>query len=151
MAETNPNGSNQYKLDPRQKMCWDLYIDPKSDTFGNAYQSAIKVGYEESYARTITDTEWFCEKVRRLQMLNKAERNLNNIMDLPLDDKANVVLDASKFIAKTLGKDVGYTERNELTAKDGKDLIPDKDIDNKISTAINNLLNGKGGNNTGNN
>ena len=51
MATTNPNKANQWKLDPRQKMCWDLYIDPNSPTFGNAYRSALQAGYEENTAR----------------------------------------------------------------------------------------------------
>lgn len=122
MANTNPNGANQYSLDPRQKLCWDLYINPKSKTFGNAYQSAMEAGYEEATAAQITTINWFIEKCRRLNLLNKAERNLNNILDLPLEEKANIVLDASKFIAKTLGKEEGYSERTELTGKDGEQL-----------------------------
>ena len=121
--KTNPYGSNQYVMDPRQKQCWDLYINPKSKTFGNAYRSAIKAGYEDGTARQITTFDWFNEKCRRLNLLNKAERNLDKILDLPLEDKANVVLDASKFIAKTLGKDEGYSDRSELTGKDGERLL----------------------------
>jgi len=120
--KANPNGANQYLLDPRQKECWDLYVNPKSETFGNATQSAIKAGYEPDYADQITTAEWFKGKIRRLNLLDKAERNLDKILDLPLEDKANIVLDASKFIAKTLGKDEGYSDRSELTGKDGKDI-----------------------------
>jgi hypothetical protein len=124
MSNSNPNGSNQYNLDPRQKLCWDLYINPKSTTFGNGLQSAIKAGYDDEYAEQITTRPWFLEKVRRLNLLNKAERNLDNILDLPLEEKANLVLDASKFVAKTLGKEEGYSERTELTGKDGEQLQP---------------------------
>ena len=120
--KTNPNGANQYVMDPRQKECWSLYIDPKSKTFGNATQSAIKAGYTKGTANMITTEDWFKGKLRRLNLLDKAERNLDKIMDLPLEDKANIVLDASKFIAKTLGKDEGYSDRSELTGKDGKDI-----------------------------
>lgn len=122
MSVPNPNGANQYSLDPRQKLCWDLYINPKSKTFGNAYQSAMEAGYEEATASQITTINWFIEKCRRLNLLNKAERNLDSILDLPLEEKANLVLDASKFVAKTLGKEEGYSERTELTGADGKDL-----------------------------
>ena len=121
--KTNPMGANQYVMDPRQKQCWDLYINPKSKTFGNATQSAIKAGYTKGTANMITTEDWFKGKLRRLNLLNKAERNLDKIMDLPLEDKANVVLDASKFIAKTLGKDEGYSDRSELTGKDGESLL----------------------------
>lgn len=120
---TNPNGANQYQMDPRQKLCWDYYINPKSETFSNATQSAIKAGYEPDYADQITTKDWFVGKIRKLNLLEKAERNLDKILDLPLDRKANIVLDASKFIAKTLGKDEGYSERSEITGKDGENLV----------------------------
>ncbi len=130
MADTNPNGANQYNLDPRQRLCWDFYVNPKSETFGNALQSALKSGYEESYSRTITDTEWFCEKVRRLNMLSKAEKVLDRTLDLPAVDeegKVDVALlrvqtDVSKHLTSTLGKNEGYSTRIESTGKDGKDL-----------------------------
>lgn len=40
--------------DPRQRKFQALYSDPKSLTFGNAMQSALKAGYSEAYARNIT-------------------------------------------------------------------------------------------------
>lgn len=138
MAVTNPNGANQYHLDPRQKLCWDFYVSPKSETFGNAYQSAIKVGYEESYSRTITDTEWFCDKVRRLNMLNKAEKVLDEMLDLDTktvkeDEDGEQIIkidpalvkikqDTAKFIAERVGKAEGYSTRTEHTGKDGESL-----------------------------
>lgn len=127
---TNPNGANQYVLDPRQKLCWDSYINPKSETFGNAYQSAQKAGYEESYAATIYDTEWFREKVRRMNMLQKSEKNLQEVQDLPIKDEegkviADVLRERNKidmFVTERLGKNEGYSTRSELTGADGKDL-----------------------------
>lgn len=141
MAESNPNGANQFNLDPRQKVCWEYYANPKSETFGNAYQSALKAGYEDNYAKTITVTEWFLEKVRRLNMLGKAEKVLNEMLDMPVDvqklegygeDKELIVKtepalvkikqDTAKFVAERLGKGEGYSTRSELTGADGKDL-----------------------------
>jgi len=133
---SNPNNANQYQLDPRQKLCWDYYINPKSETFSNALKSALKAGYEPKTANQITTEKWFIERVRRMNLLGKAERNLNDILDLPLEDKTNIVLDASKFIAKTLGKDEGYSERTEMTGKDGKDLIPTPLLSNIRKDAI---------------
>jgi len=128
MAETNPNGANQYQLDPRQKVCWDLYVDPSSPTFSNGMQSAIKAGYEEAYANQITTTEWFKEKVRRSNMLNKAERNLDKALDIPIEDEklGDRCLKATIFVAERLGKQE-YSTRQELTGADGKDLIPDQE------------------------
>lgn len=127
---TNPNGANQYLFDPRQKLTWDLYIDPKSDTFGNAYQSAMKAGYEEGTAAGITVTNWFLEKARRFNMVNKAERNLDKALDTnytdPLtggirSDVMKIVIDVSKTVVTTLGKNEGYTTKveQELSNPDG--------------------------------
>jgi hypothetical protein len=130
---TNPNGANQYNLDPRQKLCWESYINPKSETFGNARQSALKAGYEDTYARTITDTEWFYDKIRRLNMLSKAEKVLDKTLDLPAVDeegKVDVALlrvqtDVSKHITNTLGKHEGYTTKTETdVTSNGEALQP---------------------------
>lgn len=128
---------NQYISDPRQKLCRDYYLNPKSDTFANARQSAIKAGYAESTAEDITLAEWFKEMIRHLNMLNKAQRNLENNLDMntavvkEVAGEQVAVIDpqlekikqtASIFIAKTVGKEV-YSERQELTGSDGKPLI----------------------------
>ena len=46
--------ANQWVSNPRQEAFLEAYHDPSSDTFGNVYRSAIKVGYSESYARQLT-------------------------------------------------------------------------------------------------
>ncbi len=137
---SNPNKANQFNLDPRQKTCWDYYINPKSETFGNALQSALKAGYEESYSTQITATEWFIEKVRRLNMLGKAEKVLDKTLEedydyrellvdgnptgLKVRDSAlsKIQQDTAKFITERLGKNEGYSHRSELTGADGKEL-----------------------------
>lgn len=127
---TNPNGANQYNLDPRQKLCWELYIKPGTEYFGNAYQSALKAGYGEGHASQITTQEWFLEKARRLNMLSKAEKVLDRTLTFePVNEKGEIKtdllriqVDTAKHITKTLGKDEGYSERQEHTGKDGKDL-----------------------------
>ena len=130
--KTNPNGANQYQLDPRQKLTWELYAKPGTEYFGNAYQSAMKAGYEEGYAAQITTAEWFLDKLRRLNMLSKAEKVLDKTLTYePVDEKGEIKVDllrvqtdVAKHITKTLGKE-DYSERQELTGKDGKDLIKD--------------------------
>lgn len=129
-SPSNPNGANQFILDPRQNAFWDAYIDPKSKTFSNAYQSAIAVGYEENYAKTITATEWFIEKVRSINLLPRAEKVLEETLMLSHIHKNKINLDVlqvklktAQFIATTKGKDQGYTTKSEvdLTSK-GKRL-----------------------------
>ena len=38
-------------LDPKKQAFLDAYYNPMSDTYANVYQSALLVGYSESYAR----------------------------------------------------------------------------------------------------
>lgn len=130
--KTNPY--NQHNPDPRRILAWNLYIDVDSDTFSNGYASAIKAGYSESAARQITCSPWWVEKCRRKSLLDKAERNLAD--DLDLDVGKYGILEESKlrtirqrtthFVAERLGKDV-YSSRNELTGKDGERIVPPLD------------------------
>lgn len=144
---SNPNGANQYQLDPRQKLCWDFYIDPKSETFGNGTQSAIKAGYEPDYADQITTVPWFKGKVRKLNMLNKAEENLQEVQDLRIkDDTGRVLTDVLRernkvdtFVAATLGKNEGYSTRHEVTGADGEKLF-DEETTKKSKSIVGQFL-----------
>ncbi len=149
MNEPNPNGANQYTLDPRQNICWKLYVDPRSETFSNAKQSAIKAGYEEGTANRITTMEWFEDKIRRLNMLRKAEKVLEETIEIdhmkkkigmfgPIKDPITkediyevdssvlkIKQDSAKFVAERVGKNDGYSTRTEVTGPEGKELIPE--------------------------
>jgi hypothetical protein len=166
---SNPNGANQYLLDPRQKLCWDLYVNPKSETFGNATQSAIKAGYEPDYADQITTSEWFKGKLRRMNLLSKAEKVLEEMLDMPItvvdkfnrskddedyddEDEQELVVrtepalikikqDTAKFVASTQGKDEGYSTRSEVTGKGGDPLFrPTGEEQKKVDDALDNYL-----------
>lgn len=102
------------EIDPRQLLFLEYYNNPKEDTFSNAYQSAIKAGYSEEYAKTIVsrDLEWVSEDVRRRKrILNKAEIRGELLID-SLDERVSA--DMVKHFTKTLGKNVGYSERQEV-------------------------------------
>lgn len=135
MPKTNPNGANQYLLDPRQALCWSYFIDPKSQTFSNALKSALKAGYTKGTANKITTEKWFGEKVRRMQMLGKAEKVLDSMLTLRTKVKASpnapalqdssllkIKQDTAKFIADRLGKDEGYSTKTDITSN-GKSII----------------------------
>lgn len=133
---SNPNGSNGVTSDPREQIMWDIYVAKLTEGRENAYESAIEAGYSHDSARNITLRDWFKErlgKLRRKDMLTKAERNLDKILDFKMvegeGDEAKVnttvaslVANVSTTIAKTLGKNEGYSDRTEVTGKDGKEL-----------------------------
>lgn len=118
-------------LDIRQRICWENYTSPKSETFGNAYRSALKTGYSESYSRVITNQGWFIERLRRLNMLGRAEKVLKKTLVMKTTDAQGneqadllrIQVDTAKHITKTLGKDEGYSERSEVTGKDGQPIV----------------------------
>lgn len=129
MAESNPNKVNQYTApDPRQQLFLAYYLDPKSATFSNAYQSALKAGYEEEYAKTILnqDTDWLSESLSDSNLLKKAEKRLNQILDFePIDEEGKIdnsllanQMKAVTLVAKGIGKGK-YSERVENTGANG--------------------------------
>jgi len=109
----------------QQQMIW-LYNNPESPTFGNAYQSAIKAGYTQMYARTITvkNPDWFEKHCRHGALLEKSEAILNKYLDMVPESPQEMKIqqDTAKFVATTLGKEK-YSTRREVTGKDGKKLF----------------------------
>jgi hypothetical protein len=106
----NPNKANQYRPDPRQSLFLSYYLDPKSKTFSNALQSALKAGYEQEYAESITakmptwlsnalekpisdtrswETCFICKETRALQ---KAHLIPKRIVGDKFDSKSNIII-----------------------------------------------------------
>lgn len=109
-------------LTPQQQLFMSFYIDPTSESFSNAFRSAVRAGYSEEYALNITNLmpNWLSDFIGKDNtMLMKAERNLDRFLDETRDKR--VALDATKFVAERLGKQK-YSQRSELTGRDGKDL-----------------------------
>ena len=101
-------------IDPRQAKTIALYKDPNSETFSNMKQSAIRAGYDESYANGLIGRRplWLMQNiVDDVDRIKQAEKNIDdlNTYALPIDDvqsKRDVEilkskLDVSKFILKT--------------------------------------------------
>lgn len=74
----------------------------------------------QSYYNWIASDASFAESVEaiRQEQIDTVESALLNKID---DGDTTAVI----FYLKTKGKERGYSERTELTGKDGKDLIPD--------------------------
>lgn len=128
---------NQYMVDPRQASFLKYYLDPKSETFSNALQSALKAGYEQEYAENITHLEpnWLSEAVGSEQMIKKAERNLNKILDLDPEREGKidtgvlkVVADTSKFITERLAKDK-YSSKQVTEHRGSIEMKGDSELD----------------------
>ena len=119
-------------LTPQQELFLSYYTNPKSETFSNALQSAIKAGYSREYAESITvkDLRWLTENIADYKLLEKAEKVLNKTLDLePLNNEGKVdnallktQADVAKFVAETVGK-TKYSKRTELTGQNGSSIV----------------------------
>lgn len=142
------------ELDTRQAAFLEHYLSPKSETFGNAYKSALAAGYSDEYAQVITTRarQLMSEvEIRRNRLLDKAERNLEEFIDLdpmvdamgpfgPIINKktklpykrystamAGLKLNATTFVAETVGKKF-YSKRVEMNFIDPSALeLSDKE------------------------
>lgn len=84
------------------------YYLPNSDTYGNAYQSAINAGYSEGQAKNITsnDYQWlekismdiYGEATDKKNLVSKAKKVLSESLD---GRDKRLAQDTAKFIAKT--------------------------------------------------
>lgn len=131
-----PDGEMEEILDPRQLRFWEIYLNPKHKYFCNGYRAAMEAGYKESTASTITTTKFFKERLRRYNLLSKAEFVIDKALTYK-SEKTNeagevievdkellrVQTDVAKHITKTLGKDEGYAERNEHTGVNGSPIV----------------------------
>lgn len=133
MAGEKPYVANGTTSDPREQIMWEIYVSKLVKGIDNAYESAIEAGYEETTAKNITLTGWYKErkaKLRRKDMLTKSEKVLDRTLDMvTVNEKGfedpqllKIQVDVAKTIVSTLGKEEGYSTRQEVTGKDGKDL-----------------------------
>jgi len=141
-------------LTPQQELFLSSYTDPKSNTFGNALQSALKAMYSQEYAENITGLmpEWLSENIGDTKRLRKAEKNLDEVQNLRItneEGKIDVGLVEKRtkvdmFIAERLGKSK-YSTRQEVTGKDGQPiLIMPAELINKNDTNIKSSDNSEG-------
>lgn len=119
-------------LTPQQELFLAAYTNPNSPTFSNALRSALKAGYSQEYAETITskDLTWLSESIGKKELLIKAEKVLNKTLDMEavteegkVDNQLLAIQNkTAQFVAETVGKNDGYSKRTELTGKGGEAL-----------------------------
>lgn len=115
-------------LTPQQENFLAYYTDPRSDTFSNAYQSALKAGYAKEYSESITAQlpDWLSESLGDMKRLRRAEKRLDQILDLePVDEEGRIdnslianQMKAINLVTKGIGK-AKYSERQEHTGANG--------------------------------
>jgi len=84
----------------------------------NINEGTLYVWHSDNYLNIKDKVEGW----KRDCKLNKADRNINKILDLQVGkEHTKVVADMSKFVKETLDKP-NYSKRTENTGADGKDL-----------------------------
>ena len=108
-------------LNPQQEQFLSYYLNPKSETWSNKTQSAIKAGYSQEYADNIGSLmpKWLEEALNDNSLMEKAMKNLSDFIGD--SENKNLQWDATKFTLSRLGKSK-FSERQEHTGADGKDL-----------------------------
>lgn len=104
---TATHNSNQWVSSPKQRMFVELWLSPSSNTFGNAYQSAIESGYSSHYSKVITarhtGLEWVREARRNLTSL-QPEHIVQQLQDIAINSsQTSVKLTALDKLAKIHG------------------------------------------------
>ncbi len=140
----NKKGTDIYHFDLRQDVAWNLYTDQRSDTFNNAYKSAVKAGFTDLTSRSITTEAWWINKVNLLvKMLPLAEKNI--VEDLEMDITTPVLVDGeikykndpalrkirsemTRFVASTVGRSKYHTKteiesNNIISLVEGNSLL----------------------------
>lgn len=103
-------------LNPKQQAFLAAYLDPQSETWSNAYQSAKKAGYAEEYAQNITNLmpAWLSENLADTSLVTKALANLGEFLDYGEDKK--IQADMTKFTLTKLAK-VKFGDKVDITSK----------------------------------
>ena len=101
-------------LTPQQIDFLAHYTDPRSETFSNAKQSALKAGYSNEYSDNITGQlpDWLSESLGDSRRLRLAEKRLDQILNLePVDEEGKVdnsllanQMKAINLVTKGIGK-----------------------------------------------
>lgn len=111
------------------------FLDPQSPTLLDPQKSAEVANHNSPTAYSLAQlkTKWFKEFAEESPLLKKAEQNIAEILDLSVTDfeHAQTVAKVSMFVAERLGKQ-RYSTRQELTAEDGKALIPKEEVELRL-------------------
>lgn len=144
---------------------WGWYLNPTSPTLMNAYQSALRAGFPEEQAASVTQYKWFKRSQLKDEIFSTAEDVLGEMLKLStittkiLKDGTEVTTqdpalikikqDTAKFIASTLGKK-DYSQRSELSGKNGgpietkKSAISDEEVENILNAYVSKRANKRG-------
>lgn len=108
--------------DPRHAAFLANYLDPKSPTYTDCKNSALKAGFGQKYAEMITSNmpDWFKDAIGDSGMVALAEKRLNQYLENEpgTDTDKRIQADTAKFVAERLRKEK-WSSRTEHTGAGG--------------------------------
>ena len=123
------------QLDPRQAKFLELYLDPQSETFGNAYQSGIKAGYSKEYSENIMSLlpDWLSENIEGAELVAQALKNLKEFLK---GKDRKIRADMTKFTLERLNKKK-FSSKTEIEHSGSVEEI--QKVDDKQKELISNF------------
>lgn len=109
-------------LNEQQTTFLKVYTDPKSPTWSNYRQSALKAGYSEEYADNLSSLmpDWLSENIGNTKLLQKANKNLDMALDGLLDDPEKgakqIQYKATEFVQKGLNRET-FGDKADINLK----------------------------------
>ena len=122
MASKKGTVSNRKTVVNLQQLTFiKLYFTPGTEYFGNAYRSAIKAGYDDSYAKVILqkDLAWLEQGIKEFvggpTDINNLKNEARKVLSKSLkSDDENLAQNTAKFIAEKLDEDF---QKNKQTVQ----------------------------------
>lgn len=112
--------AKEKEFTPQQIKFAMFYYLPDSPTFGNAMQSALRAGFSDQYARSITvkNLNWIKDVVSEIGgkgvTKDKLVRKAKKVLDKSLDSEdEKIAQDTAKFIAKTTTE---FSEKQDIVS-----------------------------------
>lgn len=112
--------TKEKEFTPQQIKFAMFYYLPDSPTFGNAMQSALRAGFSDQYARSITvkNLNWIKDIVSEIGgkgvTKDKLVRKAKKVLDKSLDSEdEKIAQDTAKFIAKTTTE---FSEKQDIVS-----------------------------------
>lgn len=110
---------DDFKLDLRQAKFVMFYCLPNSETYSNAYKSALKAGFTDSYARNITteNLDWMNRALSEITgaiTKNSLIQKSKEVIQETLEGKdKRLAQDSAKFVLKT---DTDFSDKHDITS-----------------------------------
>jgi hypothetical protein len=123
----------ELKIDPRKRALLKYYYDPDSDTYSNLLRSALKAGYRESYARSMSHkskNKWIDIENYEERTSMTADHITSSFENIALKSvKEENRLKALEMLAKLKGMMI---EKKITATVNIEDILSDVEVPNEV-------------------